>query len=81
MKNRILIKEAVEKARNQGITISKSELANRVFKSKNSHSSIVRLNNYERGDSTKIDRIQIVALCRELDTTADQLFGVKPKTK
>ena len=81
MRNRILIKEAVTKARKQGITISKGELANRCFPSKSSHSSIVRLNNYERGDSVKIDRIQIVALCRELDTTADQLFGVKPKIK
>ena len=81
MENRIRVKEAVIKARKQGITTSKQEIANSVFPSKNSHSSIVRLNNYERGDSVKIDRIQIVALCRELETSPNFLFGWEDKSK
>ena len=79
--NRIRILEAVSEARKQGITISKTELAMRVMGSNNPHSAIVRLNNFERGTSRSIDRIKIVALCRELDTDANQLFGVKPKIK
>jgi hypothetical protein len=82
MDDRIRMKEVVSGARKKGITTSKTEIAEGILiDASNSHTALVCLNNIERGQTKSMTRIQVVATCKILDCTADQLFGVKPKIK
>lgn len=77
--NRIRISEGIARAKNQGIEIKPIELAKAIFPdSKTDRSAYVCLNNYKNGIYTKMDRIQIVALCKSLRVDANYLFGIKP---
>lgn len=81
MENRIRVKEAVTKARDQGNTMSKTAIAQKIYPNTDPHTAIVCLNNLESARTVNIDRVKVAAICKVLDTTADQLFGIKPKTK
>lgn len=78
MENRIRIREAVEHAKSQGIKVNKKDLAGKVFPMTTEASAYVRLNNYERGKSGKMNPRQIHVLCKELRVDPNFLFGMKP---
>jgi hypothetical protein len=75
MENRIRIREAIDYAKSQGKKIKKKEFAGFIFPYTTERSAVVCLNNYERSASTKMDRIQITAICKYLGCDANYLFG------
>ena len=76
--NRIRIREAIQYAKSQGKKIKKREFAGLIFPYTTERSAVVCLNNYERGATTKMDRIQITELCKRLSVDANFLFGTPP---
>jgi len=78
MTNKIRIRAAVELAKSRGEKIKKNELARKVFPGTTDKSATVCLNNYELGKSTKMDRLQIVAISEALGCDANLLFGTPP---
>lgn len=75
MENRIRIREAIHYAKKQGKKIKKREFAGLIFPYTSERSAVVCLNNYERGATTKMDRIQINELSKRLGVDANFLFG------
>ena len=78
MTNRIRIREAVELARARGEKIKKNELARKIFPGTTDKSATVCLNNYERGQTTKMDCVQVTAISEALGCDANLLFGTPP---
>ena len=78
MENRVRIREAVEYAKEQGKKIDKRIVAAKVFTFRSEDSAYVCFNNYERGKSGKLNRVQVHALCKELNVDANFLFGTPP---
>ena len=75
MENRIRIREAIQYAKGQGKKIKKREFAGLIFPYTTERSAVVCLNNYERGATTKMDRIQITEISKRLGVDANFLFG------
>jgi len=78
MNNRIRISEAINYAKSQGKKIKKKDFAGKIFTYTTARSAVVCLNNYERGQSTKMDRQQISIICKETGVDANFLFGTPP---
>lgn len=78
MDNRIRITEAINFAKRNGKKIKKKDFAGKIFTYTTARSAVVCLNNYERGQSTKMDRQQISIICKETGTDANFLFGTPP---
>ena len=78
MENRIKIREAILYAKSQGKKIKKRDFAGLIFPYTSERSAVVCLNNYERGHTTKMDRIQITELSKRLGVDANYLFGTPP---
>ena len=76
--NRIRIKEAIAHAKQQGRKVKKKEFAGLVFPYTSERSAVVCLNNYERGQSTKMDRQQVTTICKRLGVDSNFLFGTPP---
>jgi len=77
MNNRLRISEAINYAKSQGKKIKKKDFAGKIFTYTTARSAVVCLNNYERGQSTKMDRQQIHTICRETGVDPNFLFGWK----
>jgi len=77
MANRIRITEAINYAKSQGKKIKKMDFAGKIFTYTTARSAVVCLNNYERGQSTKMDKQQIHTICRETGVDPNFLFGWK----
>jgi hypothetical protein len=75
MENRIRIREAILHAKKQGKKIKKRDFAGLIFPYTSERSAVVCLNNYERGATTKMDRIQISEISKRLGVDANFLFG------
>lgn len=75
MENRIRIREAILHAKSQGKKIKKKNFAGLIFPYTSERSAVVCLNNYERGHTTKMDRIQITEICKRLGCDPNFLFG------
>ena len=78
MENRIRIREAFQYAKSRGKTIKKKDFAGLIFPYTSPRSAVVCRNNYERGATTKMDRIQITEICRRLGVDANYLFNTPP---
>ena len=81
MENRIKIREAILYAKSQGKKIKKREFAGLIFPYVSQRSAVVCLNNYERGQSKKMDYKQITEICRRLGCDPNYLFGWKEPMK
>ena len=75
MENRIRIREAIQYAKSQGKKIKKREFAGLIFPYTTERSAVVCLDDYERGATTKMDRIQITEISKRLGVDANFLFG------
>ena len=76
--NRIRIREAIQYAKSQGKKIKKKDFAGLIFPYVSQRSAVVCLNNYERGQSKKMDRQQVMTICKKLGCDANMLFGTPP---
>ena len=85
MENRFRIREVEKAAEAKGIKLGKkAEVAHELMQGKDEHSSETSYNKYKSGASTKLNVLQIVAICDKYDTTPDELTGwneVKLKTE
>lgn len=72
----IRLKEAIARAREEGLFRRKEDLAQKIWTNSSPKSAYMNLLNLEHGNSKKIDIESVAIICKECNVSADYLFGL-----
>jgi len=72
----IRLKEAMARAREEGLFRRKGDLAQKIWTNSSPKSAYMNLLNLEYGNSKKIDVESVAIICKECNVSADYLFGL-----